>query len=152
MTFLPSPVEECWSVCPVCPADIPPPPRTHKSCSYGHTLLYTPLHLHLLPPLVVLMALLPGSCPEGTWSACCYLSLVGWSCLSLPSPPPRIHTSHPSPCSDPASAIAFSGCAGAAHILCPHGIHQHMYAIVTGCKKAQIMQNHAWTYKSKSPL
>lgn len=150
MTFLPSPVEECWSVCPVCPADIPPPPAPTNPAHMA--ILYTPLHLHLLPPLVVLMALLPGSCPEGTWSACCYLSLVGWSCLSLPSPPPRIHTSHPSPCSDPASAIAFSGCAGAAHILCPHGIHQHMYAIVTGCKKAQIMQNHAWTYKSKSPL
>lgn len=59
------------------------------------TLYCCALPTHFFPQLV-LMALLPGTCPGGTGSAGCYLSPVGWLCLS----PRHSHTCHFSPSSD----------------------------------------------------
>lgn len=105
----------------------PPPNLPHMA------IIYTVLHFHLHLSLLVLMALLPGSCPGGTWSACCYLSLVGWSCLSSLPRQPASTTCHLSPCSDLAGIIAFKWM----YILCADGIHQHMYVV-----------GLTWTHKS----
>lgn len=44
--------------------------------SKTHLIFCTVLKLHLPPSQSVLMGPLPGSCPEGTRSACCYLSVA----------------------------------------------------------------------------
>lgn len=76
-----------------------------QTCSSSPNLSHMAHSLHccaLPPPFpqLVLMALLPGSCPGGTWSACCYLSPVGRLCLSSIPCLPASTTCHFSPCSD----------------------------------------------------
>lgn len=70
------------------------------ACPLQILLIWPSLYCCAFPtnffPQLVLMALLPGSCPGGTGSAGCYLSLVGWLCLS----PRHSHTCHFSPSSD----------------------------------------------------
>ncbi len=99
-------------------------------------IVYTFLLLQLRPPLLMLMDLPAGSCPAGTQSACCCLSLVVGSCLTSPPRLPASTTCHLSPSSVLASILAF-GKYTYAHILCPQGIHQHMYIIGQGQIKTQ---------------